>query len=76
MTHKPFCNINQIPYAASFSLPFVGDDTLVGSIWRTLTTPGIQAVVSVGEPQRVDGRDRRAWSTALRSRIEDLRRPG
>ncbi|WP_137895142.1 lysophospholipid acyltransferase family protein [Ramlibacter sp. 2FC] len=54
---------------------YIGDDTLVGSIWRTLTTHGIQAVVSFGEPQRADGRDRRAWANALRHRIAELREP-
>jgi 1-acyl-sn-glycerol-3-phosphate acyltransferase len=54
---------------------YIGDDTLLGSIWRTLTTPGIQAVVTFGECQEAGGRDRRAWARDLRAEIEVLRRP-
>ncbi len=52
---------------------YVGDDTLLGSIWRTLTTPGITAVVSFGPPQHAEGRDRRAWASDLREAINLLR---
>lgn len=54
---------------------YVGDDTLVGSIWRTLTGPRFSAVVSFGEPQVADGRDRRAWAADLRVAVEKLRQP-
>ncbi len=53
---------------------FVGDTTLLGSIWSTLSADGLQAVVRYGEPQLADGRDRREWSNALRDEIERLRR--
>lgn len=52
---------------------YIGDDTLIGSIWRTLTAPGITAVVHFGEPQTADGRDRRQWAQDLRTTIEGLR---
>jgi len=52
---------------------FVGDETLLGSVWRTLTAPGIIAVVSFGEPQWADGRSRRIWSRDLREAVERLR---
>jgi 1-acyl-sn-glycerol-3-phosphate acyltransferase len=52
---------------------YVGDDTLLGSIWRTLSTPGIQAVVTFGEPQRAEGRDRRRWAESLRGDVAALR---
>lgn len=68
--------IDQASGATSLVPCYVGDDTLVGSVWRTLTTPGIQAVVSFGAPQRADGRDRRTWARDLRRAVEELRQPG
>lgn len=53
---------------------FVGDTTLLGSIWSTLSADGLQAVVRYGEPQLAEGRDRREWANALRDEIERLRR--
>lgn len=52
---------------------YVGDDTLVGSIWRTLAARAITAVVRYGQPQLAQGRDRRAWAVDLRSAVEGLR---
>ncbi|MFD0668807.1 lysophospholipid acyltransferase family protein [Ramlibacter sp. MAHUQ-53] len=60
----------------SFSPCYIGDDTLVGSLWRTLTGPRILAVVRFGEPQAGAGRDRRAWAADLRGAVDDLRRAG
>ena len=37
---------------------YIDDDTLIGSLWRTLTAQPITAVVHFGEPQMADGRDR------------------
>lgn len=52
---------------------YVGDDTLVASIWRTLTTPGVRAVVSYGEPQYSHARERREWAEELRQSVDELR---
>ena len=52
---------------------YIGDDTLIGSIWRTLTAPPILAVVHFGEPQQAQGRDRRRWASELREDIIRLR---
>jgi 1-acyl-sn-glycerol-3-phosphate acyltransferase len=52
---------------------YVGDDTLIGSIWRTLTTPGITAVVTYGPAQHALGRNRRVWAQDLRETIDGLR---
>lgn len=52
---------------------FVGDTTLLQSIWSTLRATRLQAVVHFGAPQTADGRDRRVWAQDLRSAIEDLR---
>jgi 1-acyl-sn-glycerol-3-phosphate acyltransferase len=52
---------------------YIGDDTLVGSLWRTVSGAPITAVVSFGQPQRVQGRDRRAWAADLRQAVRALR---
>ncbi len=57
----------------SFAPCYIGDDTLVGSLWRTLCSDGIQAVVTFGALQTSEGRDRRAWAAAVREDIIALR---
>jgi 1-acyl-sn-glycerol-3-phosphate acyltransferase len=52
---------------------YIGDDTLVGSLWRTLSGAPITAVVSFGQPQLAQGRDRRAWAADLRQAVRALR---
>lgn len=52
---------------------FVGDTTLIGSIWATLNADGLRAVVRYGEPQHDQGRDRRTWANDLRADIDRLR---
>ncbi|MBS0608883.1 MAG: 1-acyl-sn-glycerol-3-phosphate acyltransferase [Proteobacteria bacterium] len=59
--------------ATSFAPSFVGDETLLGSIWRTLSAPGITAVVHFGAIEHAQGRDRRAWSQALHAAVDELR---
>ncbi|MBW0170820.1 MAG: 1-acyl-sn-glycerol-3-phosphate acyltransferase [Hydrogenophaga sp.] len=51
---------------------FVGETTLLGSIWATLNADGLQAVVRYGEPQHDQGRDRRVWANDLRDEIARL----
>ena len=51
---------------------YVGDDTLIGSIWRTLTGPPITAVVSYGSAQKADGRERRRWAQDLHAAVQAL----
>jgi len=53
---------------------YLGDDTLVGSLWRTLAGRPFVAQVRFGEPQVAGERDRRAWSMDLREAIEALRK--
>ena len=60
---------NEISSAARF----VGDDTLVGSIWRTLNVSGLKAVVNFGETEAAMGRDRRVWSQDLRQKVMGLK---
>lgn len=52
---------------------YVGDDTLLGSLWRTLQTSDLEAEVCFGALQEAQGRDRRAWAADLRSAIERMR---
>ena len=59
--------------AMSFAPSYVDDETLIGSIWRTLTASGLKAVVTFGIPQAPQGQTRRVWAHSLREEIERLR---
>lgn len=52
---------------------YVGDDTLFGSVWRTVRSKGITVQIVFGEPQTDGGRDRRAWAEDVRTTIDQLR---
>lgn len=54
---------------------FIGDTTLLRSLWNTLRATDVVAVVHYGEPQRAEGRDRRRWATDLREAVVGLREP-
>ena len=56
----------------TYAPSFVGDETLVSSVWRTLAAPPITAVVRFGEPQRSGGRDRREWAGVLEAEVKGL----
>ena len=58
--------------ARSTAPAYIGDDSLVGSIWRTLSAPPITAVVIFGEPQYAQGRDRRTWARDLHDAVKAL----
>jgi len=57
----------------SQAVSYMGDETLVRSIWRTLATRELCAVLTFGTVQRADGRDRRAWAQQLRNEIVAMR---
>lgn len=59
----------QISQAASF----VGDETLLGSLWNTLKSCNLAAVVTYGVPQLSNGRDRRTWAADLSTEIASLK---
>ncbi|APW44028.1 lysophospholipid acyltransferase family protein [Rhodoferax saidenbachensis] len=59
--------------AQSFAPCYVGADTLLGSLWRTLCTQDLVAVVRFGDPQSAEGRDRRAWAADLHETITQMR---
>jgi 1-acyl-sn-glycerol-3-phosphate acyltransferase len=52
---------------------YLGDDTLVSSVWRTLAGRPFVAHVRFGEPQVAQGRDRRQWAEELREAVNALR---
>ncbi len=55
---------------------YIGEDTLVGSMWRTITSPSITVVVNFGALQACKGRDRRRWAADLRAAVDSLRESG
>ena len=57
----------------SFAPCYVGDDTLLVSLWRTLCTDGLVAELRYGTLQAPQGRERRQWAADLRQAIETLR---
>jgi 1-acyl-sn-glycerol-3-phosphate acyltransferase len=59
----------QISQAASF----VGDETLLGSLWNTLKSCNLAAVATYGVPQWANGRDRRTWVADLSTEIACLK---
>ena len=59
--------------ATSFAPSYIGDETLLGSIWRTLSAPAIEAVVTYGDPETPQGRDRREWAVHLQAVVDALR---
>ncbi len=57
------------------AVSYMGDESLLGSIWRTLRARDLRAVVTFGKPQFAGGRDRRAWAQDLRREIAAMRQP-
>ena len=51
---------------------YTQDDTLYGSIWRTLNAPPLCAVLTFGDLQWAQGRDRRAWALDLQMAVKEL----
>lgn len=52
---------------------YIGDDSLLQSIWRTLCAAPLCAVISFGEPQRPLRRDRRALARDTQTAVAALR---
>ena len=48
---------------------YIGDTTLIASIWRTLKAGNVCAELRYGLPQRAGGMDRRTWAQVLRRDI-------
>ena len=60
--------------ALHFAPSFVGDETLVRSLWRTLGADTLAAEVRFGAPQCAEGRDRRTWAQDLQQTVEQLQK--
>src|SRR5688572_26636898 len=58
----------------SQAVDYMGDESLVSSIWRTLSARNLCAVVAFGIVERANGRDRRTWAQDLRSEIIAMRK--
>jgi len=58
----------------SAAVSYMGDESLVGSIWRTLCAKPLSARLAFGPPQRAGDRSRRAWAEDLRREIAAMRR--
>jgi 1-acyl-sn-glycerol-3-phosphate acyltransferase len=57
----------------SFAPCYNGDDTFLGSVWRTLCARGLEVHVAFAPPDLPQGRQRRAWATDLRLQVMALR---
>jgi 1-acyl-sn-glycerol-3-phosphate acyltransferase len=49
------------------------DEPMLRSLWRTLKTEHLIAVVHYGMPEYAQGRDRRTWAQDLQARVQALR---
>jgi 1-acyl-sn-glycerol-3-phosphate acyltransferase len=65
--------VDRLSGQRSFAPCYIGDDTLVQSLWRTLRAHNLQAVVQFGVSQHHEGRDRRVWAEDLREAIIAMR---
>jgi 1-acyl-sn-glycerol-3-phosphate acyltransferase len=61
-------------HSISMAARFVGDDTLLASIWSTLNASGLKAVVNFGELQVAQGRNRRTWAHDLHHDVMALKK--
>lgn len=52
---------------------YIGDDTLLESLWRTVRAEGVVVRVTYGEPEYAQGRSRQQWAQDLRQTISSLR---
>lgn len=53
---------------------YVGNTTLLTSVWRTLCAQSLVARVTFGTPETAAGRDRRRWAADLQAEVDRLRR--
>lgn len=61
--------------APSLAPAYVGEDSLLQSVWRVLTAKQVVVEILFGEPEFAAGRDRRAWAAALQDQVTRLRLP-
>jgi 1-acyl-sn-glycerol-3-phosphate acyltransferase len=53
---------------------YIDDDTLLGSVWRTLSAPRQRVVLKFGDRQHCEGRNRQTCALDARTAVEDLLR--
>ena len=58
--------------AKSFAPCYHANDTLLGSLWRTLRAPPLLAQVRYGDAQYAEGKSRRAWAESLQAEVAQL----
>ena len=58
--------------APSQAMSYIGNETLLGSVWRTLCAPPLRALVVYGAPQYAGDRDRRIWARDLHAAISAM----
>lgn len=51
---------------------YIDDDTLLGSVWRTLAAPRQRVVLNFGQPQHCEGRNRQAWAQHAQTEVTRL----
>ncbi len=59
-------------HAISLAPCYRDDDTLLGSLWRTLCAPPLLAQVRYGDTQTAEGRNRREWAQDLQATVARL----
>ena len=58
--------------APSRAMSYIGDESLLGSLWRTLCARQLRAELTYGAPQYATGRDRRSWARDLHADIRAM----
>lgn len=53
----------------SLAACYIDEDTLLGSVWRTLSAPQQRVVLSFGSAQHGGGRNRQAWAADARTEV-------
>lgn len=67
------CFYDKLSGRMSSAPSYIGDESLLGSIWRTVTAPPLVAQLNYGQPQASAGRNRRDWSADLQAAVDQLR---
>jgi hypothetical protein len=55
----------------SMACGYVGDDSLLGSVWRVVSADGVRAHLEFMEPLEAKGLDRRAVASLAEARIAE-----
>lgn len=58
--------------APSQAANYIGDDSLMGSLWRMLGAGPLRAEIAFGPPSHAVGRTRRAWAADLHAEVTAL----